>query len=74
MEFVVVQYPEEREVNIDGQVAGKTNETLAVEEGHHQFDLGLPGDYVPLSQEVLVEDTTEITPLIITFTLAGDPV
>ena len=74
MEFVIVQYPESRDVYIDEQLAGKTNESLLVEEGHHQFDLGIPGDYLPLSQEFVVEGTTELTPLVVIFNLAGDPV
>jgi len=74
MEFVVVHYQDERDVYINGQMTGKTNETLVVGEGHQKFDLGLPKDYEPLSQEVLVENTTEITPLEIKFTFAGDPV
>ena len=39
MEYVVVSYPTARDVRIDGQIAGKTNDTLRVERGHHTFDL-----------------------------------
>jgi hypothetical protein len=65
MEFVVVNYPEVRDVSIDGEVAGKTNDTLMLERGHHTFDLGIPKDYEPESVEKNVQDTTEIIPLII---------
>jgi hypothetical protein len=63
MEYVVVYYPTARDVRIDGQIAGKTNETLRVERGHHTFDLGDPQDYQPLSVEKSVRDTTSIKPM-----------
>lgn len=65
MEYVVVTYPTDRNVRIDEQTAGKTNQTLMVEMGHHTFDLGEPQDYAPNSVEKNVQDTTSITPLVI---------
>ncbi len=65
MEFVVVSYPKDRAVRIDRRVAGKTNNTLMVERGHHIFDLGEPGDYKPGSVEKDVQNTTSLTPLIV---------
>lgn len=65
MEYVVVSYPAGRNVRLDGQVAGKTNDTLMVERGHHRFDLGDPHDYQPPSVQKNVQDTTSVTPLII---------
>ncbi len=65
MEYVVVSYSTNRNVRIDGQVAGKTNDTLMVEKGHHIFDLNDPQDYQPPSVEKNVQDTTTVTPLII---------
>jgi len=65
MEFVVVTYYSNRNVRLDGQLAGKTNDTLMVERGHHRFDLGDPQDYQPPSVEKDVQDTTTVTPLII---------
>jgi len=67
MEYVRVDYPQERDVYIDGQLAGKTNQPLMVEEGHHVFDLGGPHDYTPASQEVLVQNTTLIDPQVVEF-------
>jgi hypothetical protein len=63
MEYVVVSYPANRDVRIDGQIAGKTNKTLRVERGHHIFDLGEPRDYEPESVEKNVRGTTSIKPL-----------
>lgn len=65
MEYVVVSYATGRNVRIDGQVPGKTNETLMVERGHHIFDLESPQDYQPPSVEKNVQDTTPVTPLVI---------
>jgi len=65
MEYVVVEYPDDREVCVDGQVAGQANDTLMIERGHHEFDLGDPKDYQPASLEINVQDTTPVGPLII---------
>jgi len=65
MEYVVVEYPDDRDVRMDGQVAGQTNDLLMVERGHHLFDLGEPLDYQPASVEANVQDTTPVGPLII---------
>jgi hypothetical protein len=65
MEYVVVNYPTARRVRIDGKDAGFTNDTLKVEKGHHIFDLGEPPDYQPASVPKLVQNTTEVGPLIL---------
>jgi hypothetical protein len=65
MEYVVISYPTNRNVRIDGQVAGKTNDTLMVERGHHLFDLGEPEDYQPKSVEKDVPRTTVVMPFFI---------
>ncbi len=65
MEYVVVSYAEDRNVRIDGRVAGKTNDTLMVEKGHHIFDLGDPRDYKPASVEKDVQNTTSVGPLLV---------
>jgi len=65
MEFVKVSYPTDRNVRIDGQVAGMTNDTLMVGRGHHSFDLGEPRDYQPSSVEKNVQNTTSVSPLVI---------
>ena len=60
MEYVVVSYPTARDVRIDGRIAGKTNDTLRVERGHHTFDLGYPQDYQPASIKKSIRNTTAI--------------
>lgn len=71
MEYVVVVGPQGRDVYLDGQRAGTTNETLMVEAGVHTFDLGEPHDYQPPSRTELVDDTTPIAPKVLRFRVRG---
>ncbi len=74
MEFVVVRFSESRQVYINGNPSGFTNDTLEVEEGHHRFTLEGPMNYQPESIEVAVGETTVISPLEITFnSVASEP-
>ena len=68
MEHVVVRCDERREVLIDDNASGWTDNTLDVEEGHHLFRLGGPQDYQPTSVEVAVTGTTVLTPMEVVFT------
>lgn len=65
MEYVVVCYPTGRNVRIDGQIAGQTNDTLMVDRGHHMFDLGEPQDYQPAAVEKEVQGTISVSPLLV---------
>jgi len=65
MEYVVVGYPGNRKVLVDGQAAGNTNDTLCVETGNHIFSLGGPYDYQPPTVEKVVEETTSENPMVI---------
>ena len=65
MEYVVVTYPNKRKVLVDGKDAGYTNDTLRVETGHHIFALEGLQDYLPLTVEKVVEDTTPEKPMVI---------
>jgi hypothetical protein len=67
MEFVIVRYPSSRPVFMDGQDAGVTSRMLFVEEGHHVFDLGEPGDYEPPEFERVVTGTSAVAPLELAF-------
>lgn len=63
MEYVIVKYLVSRGVLIDDTLTGHTNETLMVDEGHHEFKLDGKADYTPLSQEVLVQNTDPDDPM-----------
>jgi hypothetical protein len=67
MEYVIVTFPTERQVFIDGEQDGYTNEVLRVDAGSHLFELGHLENYRPGSRKVLVQDTTPSQPLEIAF-------
>lgn len=67
MEFVIVKYYRKRNVFMDGNPNGKTNETLRVEEGTHKFDLGGHKNYSPVFIKARVMNTTQIKPMEIEF-------
>jgi len=69
MEFIMVTFPTRRLVYIDGEENGYTNQTLRVDAGTHEFDLGTPANYQPLSRKVTVTNTTVLEPLKIAFAL-----
>lgn len=66
MEYVIVKFPESRGVLIDDKLSGQTNQTLMVEEGHHEFNLEGDG-YTPESQNELVQNTTAEYPITVEF-------
>jgi hypothetical protein len=70
MEFVRVTYPQNRQVRVDLQPQGLTNQVLDVEAGLHRFDLGQPPDYTPPFDERIVTGTSFADPMEIAF----DPV
>lgn len=66
-ELIIVVFPEDRDVFIDGEKNGRTNQTLRVEEGRHTINLGDPRDYDPKWRRPLVTGTTVIRPLEVIF-------
>ena len=73
MEFVIVQFPDRREVLVDGVNHGFNRElngaerVLRVGEGLHRFRLRGPDDYIPLWITLEVKDTDAIEPLCVHF-------
>jgi hypothetical protein len=67
MEFVIVTFPEKRDVLIDGNVNGKTNQTLMVEAGNHEFTLSGTADFTPKKRNVLVQFTASNDPMRVSF-------
>jgi hypothetical protein len=66
-EFVIVEFPTRRRVDIDGMPNGLTQTLLQVETGHHTFDLNVPVDYTPDFQNVSVFGTSQSSPLRVRF-------
>ena len=73
MEFVIVDFPDRREVLVDGVGYGHnlvpTGEPriLQLSEGVHRFRLRGPDNYVPLWQTLDVSDTDVNAPLHVRF-------
>ena len=73
MGYVIVEFPERREVFIGDDSQGDNREDtgeyriLRVGDGRQTFRLGGPQDYTPPSQTVVVADTTSIQPLRVVF-------
>jgi len=75
MEYVVVEFPDRREVLVDGMPQGFNREPtgelriLRIDEGgEHRFRLRGPDDYIPLWLTLTVVDTNVNKPLSVVFT------
>ncbi len=67
MEYVIVEFAEDRGVLIDDNENGRTNQTLMVEAGTHEFTLSDAADFTPEKREILVQYTASDDPLKIGF-------
>jgi hypothetical protein len=62
-EFVKVTFPGRRQMYVDGNPTGLTNDVIQVQTGTHTFDLGAPRNY----RIVRVMGTLAPQPMIIAF-------
>lgn len=67
MEFLVVLFPRKRQVRIDGEVNGSTNELIEIEGGEHTVTLGPPRNFKPESHTVDIHNTAALTPMTVSF-------
>jgi hypothetical protein len=67
MEFLVVLFPRKRQVRIDGEVNGRTNELIEIEGGEHTVTLGPPRNFKPASRTVDVRNTSALMPMTVSF-------
>ena len=67
MEYIIVSFPTNRFVYIDGEKGGTTNDKLRIEAGTHELDLGNLKNYKPDSCEVEVTGTSVLQPMVIEF-------
>jgi hypothetical protein len=67
MEFLIVRFPESREVRVDGAPQGKTNTVLQFEAGYHVVTLGPPWNFSPVEQKVLLLNTAALDPYRVEF-------
>ena len=69
MEYLIVRFPETREVRVDGVPQGKTNFILQFEAGLHDVTLEPPMNFSPVEQKVLLKNTAALDPCQIEFHL-----
>ena len=68
MEFLLVKFAEDRELIIDGNVQGRSNQTIELERGSHTISLkSPPSDFQPQQEEIVLENTTSISPMEVRF-------
>jgi hypothetical protein len=69
VEYLLVTFPEDRDVLADGDRVGVTNHTILITA--NEYTITLSGDdYVPTSQDVVVAGTSIMRPLVVVFTAA----
>jgi len=69
MEFLQVRFQESRPVIIDDHEQGKTNLVIELPGGLHTISLGGNGSiFNPLQQTVFINNTTVVTPYVVSFT------
>ena len=69
MEFLLVRFPQFRDVLADGAAIGDTNTTLMLPAGEYVITLSGDG-YTPDEQDIVLNGTSSNDPLVIAFTLA----
>ncbi len=67
MEFLYVQFDENREVRVDDARRGKTNIVIELEAGEYDVTLGPPFDFSPAMQTVILTNTAALAPYRIVF-------
>ena len=67
MEYIEVQYTQNRPVFVDDVDNGMTNKILRVGTGTHIITLGEPHDYSPGQQQVYVANTSSLQPMVLKF-------
>jgi hypothetical protein len=67
MEYLIVRFPETREVRVDGVPHGRTNIVMQFEAGSHDVTLGPPWNFAPAEQRVLLYNTAALDPYRIEF-------
>jgi len=70
IEYLLVKFPDERDVLADGDPVGTTNHTIIIQ--GNEYIITLSGDgYAPINQDVVVAGTSIEQPKIVTFTAPG---
>lgn len=70
VEFLLVTFPEDRDVLADGDRVGVTNHTILITSNEYVISLGGTG-YAPTSKDVVVAGTSIMRPLVVAFAAAA---
>lgn len=66
-EFVIVKFPETRDVIVDGNIMATTNDIFILETGTYTFTLSGAANFAPAPQTHAIEHTTVDEPFVVTF-------
>ena len=68
MEYLLVNFTDDRKVLIDSIEQGRTNETIEVEKGNHRISLkSPPQNFKPKQKKIVLSGTSPLTPQEVTF-------
>lgn len=71
MEYLLVNFPQDRGVVIDEEEQGRTNETIELEAGTHTVTLtSPPNNFRPKQRKVTLTGTSALTPKEVSFAKA----
>jgi hypothetical protein len=64
---VKLKFLEDRELIVDGENQGTTNQTVELARGTHTIALGPPQNFTPKTMKIVLKDTTVISPMEVRF-------
>ena len=68
MEYLLVNFPEKRELFIDTVAQGHTGEIIELEKGTHIISLKPPPEnFRPKKKKIVLTDTSSLVPMEVTF-------
>lgn len=66
-EYLVVLFPRQRRVLVNGAFMGTTNRKLELEGGCYEVSLGPPANFTPARQDIDLRNTSSFNPLTVEF-------
>lgn len=66
-EYLVVLFPRQRQVLINGEFMGMTNKKLELEGGQYEVKLGAPQNFTPPKHDIDLVGTSSLMPMTVEF-------
>lgn len=66
-EYLVVLFPRNRRVMINGEFMGATNRKLELESGRYEVTLGPPKNFIPEKHDLDLGNTSSLMPMTVQF-------